>query len=36
MADGDYAKKYGRPYPEGERYRRMAKQMADARHVAGK
>jgi hypothetical protein len=36
MADGDYAKKYSRPYPQGERYRRMAKQMVDARHVAGK
>lgn len=36
MADGDYADKYGKPYPEGERYRRMAKQMVDARHVAGK
>jgi hypothetical protein len=36
MADGDYANKYSKPYPEGQRYRRMAKQMVDARHVAGK
>lgn len=36
MADADYAARYARPYPEGERYRRMAKQMVDARHVAGK
>ncbi|MCA9268315.1 MAG: hypothetical protein KDA41_07580 [Planctomycetales bacterium] len=36
MDDPDYAEKYGRPYPKGERYRRMAKQIVDARHVAGK
>ncbi|MCA9246407.1 MAG: hypothetical protein KDA42_04805 [Planctomycetales bacterium] len=36
MKDPDYAAKYTRPYRHGERYPRMAKQMIDARHVAGK
>ena len=33
MDDADYADKYGRAYPEGERYRRMAKQMIDAGEI---
>ena len=33
MNDPVYAEKYSKPYPDGERYQRMAKQMVDARHV---
>lgn len=36
MDDYDYHAKYSRPYEEGEKIPRMAKQMIDARHVAGK
>jgi hypothetical protein len=35
MSDPDYAAKYGKPYGDDKVYR-MAKQMVDARHVAGK
>ncbi len=35
MDDPEYAEKYDRPYEEGEKIPRMAKQMIDARHVAG-
>ncbi len=36
MNDPDYAAKYGRPYEQGEKLPRMAKQSIDARHVGGK
>ena len=36
MDDPDYAAKYERPYEEGEKLPRLAKQLIDARHVAGK
>ena len=36
MDDPDYSAKYERPYEKGEKLPRMAKQLIDARHVAGK
>jgi len=36
MDDPDYRDKYARPYADGEKTQRMAKQIVDARHVAGK
>lgn len=36
MDDPDYRAKYNRPYEDGEKYTRMAKQIVDARHVARK
>lgn len=36
MDDPDYRDKYDRPYVQGEKYTRMAKQIVDARHVAKK
>ena len=35
MDDPEYAEKYSRPYEEGEKIPRMAKQMIDARHLSG-
>ena len=36
MRDSDYRSKYGKPYRQRGKLPRMAKQMVDARHVAGK
>lgn len=36
MGDADYRLKYGKPYRRSKKLPRMAKQMVDARHVAGK